>query len=247
MIERLNQNNFKSVSVVKNESFEDFKQYITDKGLNINCFYINPEECYINRTWYIEDYITIPIFMLSKEYIDMMRLVEMVDFRRRTMKKLIMKQDYIGIFAFIENSFKISYFLDLYTELEDSKFLELFKFVYSSCEYDFHWILKTDIVKRIEETRNIENIKEELHIKYNIEEDIITIYRGEADKSTHFKDGAISWTLDCDIASFFANRFNAQNPKIYKAKVNVEDILMLIDREQEVLVTEDKLFDIQEL
>lgn len=50
--------------------------------------------------------------------------------------------------------------------------------------------------------------------------------------------------MDYDVAKFFANRFNANNPKIYKATVDVEDILMIIDRESEVLVTNDSLADV---
>ena len=49
-------------------------------------------------------------------------------------------------------------------------------------------------------------------------------------------DGALSWSLDYDMANFFARRFNAKKPQIYKAKVNVNDILLFLENENEILV-----------
>ena len=183
----------------------------------------------------------------SKKCIDMFRLKDIVPARRRIIKELKNKRDYVSIFTLIEKCFRMSYFLELYTKLKDDEFLELFEFVYSNCEYNFDWILKKDILQRIQKAKSIKNIKEKLIANYDVQEDVITIYRGEADESTHFEDGAVSWTLDYNIASFFANRFNAKKPKVYKADVFVKDILMIIDRESEVIITMDKLFNVEKL
>lgn len=247
MLEILNKDNFEDFSGDKNENYEDFKNYITESGLHINCFYVDKDNWFMNRIWYIEEYITIPMPIASKDCIDMFRLKDVVPARRRLIEELKNERDYVGIFTLIEKCYRMSYFLELYEELEDDEFLELFEFVYSSCEYNFDWLLKEDILQRIKEAQNLEKIKEKLVRKYDVQGDVITIYRGEADESTHFKNGAVSWTLDYSVASFFANRFSAQNPRMYKANVLVKDILMLIDREKEVVVTEDKLLNIENI
>lgn len=247
MLEILNKDNFEDFSGDKNERYDDFKKYITESGLHINYFYVDKDSWFMNRVWYIDEYITIPMPVASSACIKMFKLKDMVFGRKRIIEKCKIQRDYVSIFALIEKCFRMSYFLELYEELEDDEFLELFEFVYSSCEYNFDWLLKEDILQRIKEAKSIEKIKKKLDAKYDVQEDIVTVYRGEADESTHFRDGAVSWTLDYDIAEFFANRFSAQNPRIYKANVFVKDILMLIDGESEVLATEDKLFNIEKL
>ena len=222
-MEKLNRDNF--VPTDEYEDYEKFRNYITKIGLDINCFYIN-EDSLLNSAWYIEDYVTIPLHTLSEEYLEFIKIKEMIQKRKELIEVRKKNKNYTGLFTLIEKPFRMAYFLNIYDELEATEFLELFELVWSSCEYNFNLLSNEDILQRIEEIRSIKNIKDKLIKKYNIKNDVITIYRGEADKSTSFNNGAISWTLNYDIASFFANRFRANNPKIYKANVLIKDILM---------------------
>lgn len=243
-MEKLNRNNF--IPTDEHQNYEQFKKYITKIGLDINCFYIN-EDSLLNSAWYIEDYVTIPLHTLSEEYLEFIKIKETIQKRKELIEVRKKNKNYTGLFILIEKPFRMAYFLNIYDELEATEFLELFELVWSSCEYNFNLLSNEDILQRIEEIRSIKNIKDRLVKKYNIKNDVVTIYRGEADKSTSFNNGAISWTLSHDIASFFANRFRANNPKIYKANVLIKDILMLIDNEQEVLVRKENLFNIEKI
>lgn len=243
-MEKLNRDNF--VPTDEYEDYEEFRNYIAKIGLDINCFYIN-EDSLLNLAWYIEEYVTIPLHTLSVEHLKFIKIKETIQRRKELIESRKKNKNYTGLFTLIEKPFRIAYFLNICDELEATEFLELFEFVWSSCEYNFDLLSNEYILQRIEEIRSIKNIKDRLIKKYNIKNDVVTIYRGEADKSTSFNNGAISWTLDYDIASFFANRFRANNPKIYKANVLIKDILMLIDNEQEVLVKKENLFNIEKI
>mgnify|MGYP001025547956 FL=1 len=72
----------------------------------------------------------------------------------------------------------------------------------------------------------------------------IVIYRGEASKSSSYKN-ALSWTKNKNVASFFANRFDS-NGKIYQGIVRVSDIYYDYEcSEEEVLVNSKYIRDIK--
>ncbi|MCI9070216.1 hypothetical protein [Clostridium sp.] len=236
-MERLNRKNFFS----PNEDYEEFEKYINKIGLDIDCFYITGDSL-INQAWYIEGYNTIPIHILSIEYLEFSKIKEMVQKRKELIEAMKNKKNYTRLFALLDKPFRIMYFLELYEHLEDHEFLKLFEFVWSTCEYNFNLLIRKDMIQRLESLKDIEKIKNNLI--NNTNNGVVTIYRGEADESTSFNDGAISWTIDYNIASFFAHRFRAKNPKIYKANVLIDDVIMFIERESEVLVKKESLFNI---
>ena len=241
MLKFLNEENFCEFADESVSDYDEFESMVKELGLDINCFFVDDGVYTINKAWYLEKFITIPMPVISKDVISMFRLDEVVKYRRERNRKLEEKRDFVRIFVLIEKCFRMPFFLDLYRELSDEEFIKLYEFVYSTCEYDFKELLTEDIITRLMKVRNVDDIKAKLREEYSITDDEITIYRGEADKSRSYKSGAVSWTMDCDVANFFANRFNAVNPKIYKATVNVNDILMVIDGEKEVLVARDCL------
>lgn len=247
MIECLCKENFNSFWKGDNDfTYDDFISYIESLDLNYECFYIDFAN-WVIPAWYIDGFVTIPIHALSKEYIEMIRLKDIVLYRKKSIEAALKERRYGSIFVLIEKCFRMSYFLDIYESLTDEEFLDLFEFVYSSCEYNFDMLLTEEVLERLKKANKTNKIKEALLEKYNIKDNVITIYRGEADESTHYEDGAFSWTLDPEVADFFANRFNAEYPKIYKANVNVGDILMVIDKESEVLISPNSLLNVEEI
>lgn len=72
-------------------------------------------------------------------------------------------------------------------------------------------------------------------------DEYLTLYRGEGSKSISYKE-AYSWSLDLDVAKFFATRaINCENDlskvNVYKIKVSKKHLIGFInDEEQEVLV-----------
>ena len=66
--------------------------------------------------------------------------------------------------------------------------------------------------------------------------EVVTIYRGEGDKSTPYSK-AWSWSADVNVASFFAARFNSEKARIITATVSKNDIMEYIEgNESEILV-----------
>lgn len=85
--------------------------------------------------------------------------------------------------------------------------------------------------------------EEELEILESLPDDI-EIFRGsQLDEPT---DG-FCWSLSKDVAEWFANRFEPENPVVYTAHVSKKDVLAYIDaaQEQEIVVDYKKLKDIR--
>jgi hypothetical protein len=70
------------------------------------------------------------------------------------------------------------------------------------------------------------------------EGDTLTIYRGVAGVGSMRRVSGLSWTLDLDIACWFASRFNLPNPAILAASVRPDEVFFYTDgrNEQEVVV-----------
>lgn len=142
--------------------------------------------------------------------------------------------------------FFFEHFEELETELESEQIAEIFLSIYQTNEYDFDqidWDLIIPYLMQIDNnTAQLKNIADE--------DGYITIYRGEADKSSCIED-AKSWTLSKDTALFFAKRFldqkhSLKNRYIHTGKVKLEDILhyMSDTSEREVLVEYTSIIDI---
>ncbi|MEC0385646.1 hypothetical protein P8813_21565 [Bacillus velezensis] len=86
---------------------------------------------------------------------------------------------------------------------------------------------------------------EEFKLPSNVGSEVLTIYRGQGSKSTHY-DEALSWTLSEEVAHFFANRFS-DNGAVYRGKVKRENVKGYIEREEEVLVFPESVFDIEKV
>lgn len=240
----INEEVFKEITDGSFGSYNDFLSYLKENNLNIDNFYADTNNM-INRVWYIEEFITYPMVSISKKFFEMFDIPNLIKHRRKCIENLLEKKNFNAIFTMVEKPFRISYFLDLYDYLTDEEFINVFSFVYSTCEYGFIDLLNDDVIERLKECKDTENLINNIKDKYEIKDDMVVIYRGEADKSTPFNDGAMSWTLDYKVAKFFANRFNAEELKIYKAKANVNDILIFLDREDEVLIEYENLVDVE--
>ena len=113
------------------------------------------------------------------------------------------------------------------------------------------YVNRNATVSKIELLEYFKNASKELimdeddQIVYSNLEEEITIYRGVTDYN---KDDtkAMSWTIDKDIAKWFANRFG-QEGYIYTAKIHKKDIFAFCNlrNEKEVIVDFNKLFDLE--
>ena len=226
------------------KSYEDFCKYAEENDLFTDCFFVD-EGNIINRIWYIENFITYPMHNVSKQFMNMFNFCEMIHQRRNYVEKLKKDNNYEGLFSIVDKCFRISYFVELYPYIPNEQFVDVFTLVYSLCEYNFDMLLTDDVLNKLRKLKPNFTKQQLIDKGAEITDNVVTIYRGEADKSTNYKDGALSWTLNYDMAIFFANRFSARNPKLYKAQVNIDNILLYIDREEEVLVEAKDLIDVK--
>lgn len=161
-------------------------------------------------------------------------------------------------FSGIEDKFHPLIYSILYPKMSTKGkyyyFVELYKIYDFTKQFfsveDLHEIANT-VPKNIIEKRS----------KYDIVKDgVVTVYRGEESLSST-GEMAISWTTDIDTAKFFASRFK-DNGKLLSGKVNINDIIIMYDREprleldeednsnigdteKEVLVKPNSVFDIK--
>lgn len=158
------------------------------------------------------------------------------------LNKYIRERNYISYFNMIESRLRLIMLNKEFFNIPDKDKYDVFTQVYSSMDYGFDRI-DEEIYKKVKELMP-ESVREKLIDK--LEGDMLTIYRGLADKSTGIEGN--SWTTSVSIAAFFATRFKSKNPKVYKAKIYIDDIVAYIDRrgESEVVVIES-VMDIKQM
>ena len=117
---------------------------------------------------------------------------------------------------------------------------DIFKSLYFLSDYSFSK-LPIETVKKLMSLKTQEQIDMTNDLLSKFDDEII-VYRGEGGKSSHFKDGAYSWTLNINIANFFANRYSTEFSSIYVAKVKKSDVLEAffnIDEEELLILPEN--------
>lgn len=214
---------------------KDIIEFIKDKGFNPIHFYKVTNQlhpfAYINKTVYVE------IYGFTDEIWDMLQLQKRIDYMNKTHKECIDNKDYSRLFCLIDKPFRFYWYKELFDNIPDKDKYEIFMDIYTGSEYGFSSLGK-EFVKKIFTYK-----KDKVNIP--IDDEVLTIYRGEGSLSTPYHN-AYSWTLNYDVAHFFATRFR-DNGIIYKANIRKDDVLeYLIDGdEQEILVYADKLFNIE--
>lgn len=214
---------------------KEFKKLISDYELDINKFYQVEGKlfpyCYMDNTVYIE------IFQMSKDAFEFMHVKERINQITREHRECIETKNFRKLFILIDKPFRFEWYQKLFNDIPEDKRHLIFKRIYSSSEYGFNNLDK-DFVKEI--------FKNNIIDKNLFNDEIITIYRGEAGKSTPCTK-AYSWTTDLEVAEWFSNRFDGDGI-IYRGKVNINDILDYFDNnESEVLVLPENVFNVERI
>lgn len=218
---------------LKNKEYEDLLNRL---GLDINNFYLVNGKlypiCYMNGMVYVE------IYQMSETFFIDMRIRDVILLREKYYKELLNNKEYKKLFILIDKPYRFYWYQQLYNEIPLEERYKLFIDIYSCSEYGFNSLDK-EFVEEVFSLRP--------HKEINIFDNVVTIYRGEGSKSTHYSE-AYSWTTQLKTAKFFANRFNS-NGAIYQAKVNKKDILDYLEGrgEAEVLVMPEKVYDIERI
>lgn len=149
--------------------------------------------------------------------------------------------DYLSLFLPIPDSFKLEMLekLIISKEIIDEELYSTFMDYYVTTDFGFSSISNNSITKLL--NSKSEKLKAETKEKLSKLPDKVVIYRGQADKSTNYKQ-AYSWSLKPTIATFFSLRFIEKGGKIVSGIVDKKDIIEYFDNEeQEVLILPNKV------
>lgn len=157
----------------------------------------------------------------------------------RTRRNYALEKKYEISFSFAPDSIRCQLLSKLMDRMESQNLnidiYNIFISVYSSSEFGAYNISNRNLInlKKCKSIEQSNQLKESLKDLPNI----VTIYRGEGDKSTNYKK-AISWTLNVNIANFFAIRNTPSFAYVYTAQIPKEKIIAYINSrdEEEVLV-----------
>jgi hypothetical protein len=228
-------NNTLLLTPLRDLNNKEYEHIILSYELDIDKFYkvegkLYPY-CYIDNTVYLV------IFQISKESFEFMHVRERINQVTREHAECIESENYSKLFVLIDKPFRFEWYQKLFNNIPEDQRYPIFKRIYSSSEYGFNNLDK-EFVEEI--------FKNNIIDKELFNSDIITIYRGEASKSTPYTQ-AYSWTTDLEVAEWFANRFDSDGI-IYQGKIKVADILDYINNnESEVLVLSENIFDIERI
>ncbi|EKS4345135.1 hypothetical protein QB607_003139 [Clostridium botulinum] len=214
----------------------NFIKIINKLDLDINDFYKVEGKLY--KYCYLKETVLVEIYDTNEDYFINFKVREQIEQRERIHKRCIENKEYIRLFCLIDKPYRFSFYQQLFNDIPDEQKYEVFRNIYTSCEYGFD-NLSREFLEEIFEYNKVD--------KNWFNEDIIAIYRGEGDLSTPYTE-AYSWTININVARWFAERFNS-NGKVYKGYIRQQDILdYLGDRnEKEVLVFSEDVFNIEQI
>lgn len=167
----------------------------------------------------------------------------------KDLKKYIKKETNIFKIIMLINKPYRMFFLSLIKNYLDEKNFAIFlKECYTETEFP-----NRDVNVSVEQIKNMFNIAnknllmdtEEKEIFDNLNDEI-TIYRGFYSDEFY---NALSWTLDLNVANFFATRFKNEGGCIYQANIKKSDIFTYINsrNEKEIIVDYTKLYNIKKV
>lgn len=222
--------------------YEEAIQIMIDNELDIKNLYFLKNS--LSSLWYVDKYAFVEIYGLSDDFFKLIPIKEVVTQTNNKLTAFIKEGKYVKFFGLIHQQFAFNMFLKLNNQIPDNQIFDVFKRVYTHSEYGFNDIDK-ELVRKVFSSNKKKEFKNYIRVDKN---GYATIYRGMTDLSTPVEE-AYSWTLDFNVAVFFAKRFNTLNSSIYKAKVHIDNIVDFIESrsEKEILLLPENLIDIQNM
>lgn len=149
-------------------------------------------------------------------------------------------KDWMGLLTYTDSYFYTNLLIDVMRESDIPRETqwEMFESIWIKSDYLLKSLPRYFILGCFKLNPFKDEIKNHSDIKPLISEDErITIYRGEASKSSTLKK-SFSWTTDKEKAEFFATRFSSEKQTIYTATVHIDNVLAYFEGrgEKEVIV-----------
>jgi hypothetical protein len=216
-------------------SFEETERSLQSLGLTMEDFHYTGFDVFPYR--FYRDVTMMDVFSLSQQEIEMYQLNDRAKQQRMYATTLLKEDHFSRFFSSLDKRLSLDAFRIFYSDIPKHDRYGIFRSIYTKMEYGFKnekEFLKLCFKDRFSSQEWNEAMLQ-LYLKLKNKK-TITIYRGEGSKSTSYED-AFSWTLDEDIAEFFADRFDDEG-KVYKAEIEFENIVDFLESrgEREVLV-----------
>lgn len=223
-------------------TYQEVKDYLEQRGLSIDNVYEANTGLY--TFWYIDDCVFISLFTLGLEELEILQLDKRVKIQKETLNRYWKEGEYESFFALVETQFSFDLFLQLYQDIPQDQRYEVFIDLYTRNDYGFQELDQTIVREILEPKKGTTPIS----LLESDAQGYITLYRGNQSKSADPKT-AYSWTVDFEVAKFFATRFNSVPSSIYTAKVHHSNIVDLLTRrnESEVIVLPEDLKDLKSM
>lgn len=178
--------------------------------------------------------LMLPLHDLKMDTMKAMSTVRAYQLSKDAIDAHLAEKDYVLYFGRIDKRLRLYMFSQLYNDIPDKDLLECFEYAQTSAEgrYD---ILSDgtlhNIYMRIRKSPEYRERMKELDGHANAE-GFITIYRGcQGDRMIDEKERQRSWTLDKEIAEFFAKRFsedNSQPGHVKQMDVHVSEVMLYL-------------------
>ncbi|WCK57651.1 hypothetical protein PP175_26820 (plasmid) [Aneurinibacillus sp. Ricciae_BoGa-3] len=224
------------------ESYEEIRHMLKEEGLS-------PDKVYISKSglfpyWYIDGDAYVPVPELRKQVIQEFRVQETAEQQKHSLKKLWDNGQYEQFYAVIHAQFAFDHYLTHLDDIPTEQRYNVFRSRYIKSEYGFQDIDKS-IIRGLFASNPDRLFTKDLLTDEN---GYVTVYRGVEDLSADVTQ-AYSWTLDFDVATKFAVRFNSEESKIYQAQVHIDHVVDYIRRrdEEEILVLPEHVENIHDM
>ena len=217
------------------------EEFTTQYGIDPTCVWYSPSFSLMVFYFNKESLAVMPLQALYMKTLEGKTDVELVKKLIRDVESEVARGDYFSSLMNLTDAMQLDYIRLLVEKKKPCKDLyKLFSIFYVQSDYGFS-SLDREIIDRIVESKTPAQ-KGETTKKLKNLPDVVTVYRGENNRSTSYKD-AYSWTTDEKIAYFFACRHGDGPANIIKGEVRKKDIIELFDErnESEVFVYPDKV------
>ena len=157
--------------------------------------------------------------------------------RESVQKHINNTKNVLGIFSLLNTPYILEFlkFTENYISNEDLS--EILKTFWKHVEYiNTDSSIRTSMIKKWFKRAHKDKLMSEKELEvYNNLPETVTIYRGVTSYNNK-KKKAVSWTLDREVAEWFANRFDTNTGEVWEQNVNKDQILCYFEEEDEVIV-----------
>jgi hypothetical protein len=227
------------------KSYEEEVKILKEKVPHlVDHIYFIPQSFMQTFNFYKDD-VWVYIYSLEWNFWESIDQQKQIEMQLKYMEECKKENDYENLFSCMEKKILISKYIELFDSIPVEQKYNCFRYLWSRSEYGFDQF-KPSFLKKVfsykehseERNQSMIELKEEIQ-----DQEIINVYRGVTSQSTPY-DKAISWTLDIDIAEWFASRFDSKG-KVMKAEIHIKDIhdFLYNRNEKEVLLNPKKLIN----